>query len=165
METTIGYIVIFGFGILFAALYLFRKDKKRILPISEQSYSQLIISIYIKKEKSTITEIILELRPKNKAIPISNFYLELTNENHDSETVDIKPLLTTVEKEVTLQPGNIYQFPLLTQPFKIFLGNQNSAYDRFRFVVATPDNKKFKTHTLRMNTRWGLFKTDSGKYN
>jgi hypothetical protein len=165
METTISYIIIFGFGILLAALYLFRKDKKRMLPVSEQTYSQLVIAIYIKKEKGKITEIILQLSPLRNTLQVSDFYLELTNEDHDKKTVDIKPLMKLPPETIELKPPGDYRFSILSQNFETFLSNQTGPYDRFRFVVVTQENNKFKSHTLAMNARWGLFKQDSGRYN
>ncbi len=165
MEVIIGYIVIFGLGIVFVAVFLFRKDKRRMLSISEQAYPQLIITILIKKEKGKITEIILQLRPLKKVLQISGFHIEFTNEDHEKETVDIKPLMELTNNPVDLQPTQSFRYSIPFQVFETLLSNQSGAYDRFRFVVATPENKKFKSHTLGLHPRWGLFKQDSGKYN
>jgi len=165
MEATIGYIVIFGLGIFFIAVFLFRKDKKRILPISEQAYPQLIIAIFIKKEMGKISEIILQLSPLKKALQISEFHLELTNEEHDKKTIDMKPLLELSDKPIDLLPAQSFRYSIPFSGFETLLSNQPGTYDRFRFVVVTPENKKFKSHALALHSRWGLFKQDSGKYN
>ncbi len=165
MEAIIGYIVIFGFGIGFAALFLFRQDKEIILPITEQAYPQLVMAIFIKKEKRKITEIILQLRTLKMALQICDFHLELTNEQHDKETVDIKPIMGMVDETINFQPSQTARFSIPFMAFENFLSSQSGSYDRFRFVVVTSENKKFKSYALGLNTRWGLFKQDSGKYN
>ncbi len=38
-------------------------------------------------------------------------------------------------------------------------------HERFRMTAGTPEGKKFKSHELGLNPRWGLLKLDSGKYN
>ncbi len=165
METTIGYIVIFGFGILLTALFLFRRDKKRMLPISEQAYPQIILTVLIKKEKGKISEIILQLRPLKKALQTSGFYLELTNEKHEKETLDIMHLIKIPSKNVSLKQSQPTLFTIPFNNFVKFLSDQPDSFDRFRFVIISAEDKKFKSHTLILNTRWGLFKQDSGKYN
>ncbi len=165
METIIGYVVIFGFGILFAALFLFRKDKEMLLPITEQAYPQLIMAIFIKKEQRKITEIILQLKTLKSPLQIRDFNIELTNERHDKEVVDIKPIMGIANETIDLRPAQSFRFSIPFRVFETFLSNQPGSYDRFRFVVVTSENKKFKSYALALNTRWGLFKQDSGRYN
>ncbi len=165
METIIGYVVIFGFGIIFAAIFLFRKDKEMLLPITRQIFPQLVMTVFIKKEKRKITEIILQFSQSKKAVQICDFHLELTNEYHEIETVDIKPLMEITDETVELQAMQSSRFTIPFRTFETLLSNQRVSYDRFRFVAVTPENKKFKSYTLGLNTRWGLFKQDSGKYN
>jgi hypothetical protein len=165
METIIGYVVIFGFGILFAALFLFRKNKEMLLPITEQAYPQLIMAIFIKKEQRKITEIILQLKTLKSPLQISDFHIELTNERHDRKAVDIKPIMGMTDETIDFQPAQSLRFSIPFREFETFLSNQPESYDRFRFVVVTSKNKKFKSYALALNTRWGLFKQDSGRYN
>jgi len=165
MEAIIGYIVIFGFGIGFAALFLLRKDVEMMLPITEQVYPQLIMAILIKKERRKITEIILQLRTLKTDLQISHFHLELTNELHEKEVVDIKPIMGITDETIDFQPVQTIRFSIPFRAFENFLSSQSGSYDRFRFVVVTSENKKFKSYALGLNTRWGLFKQDSGRYN
>ncbi len=160
MEAIIGYIVIFGFGIIFVAIFLFGKDKERMLPITEQAFPQLVMAIFIKKEKRKITKIVLQFSPPRETLQISSFHLELTNEHHERETVDIKPLMEITDETVELRAGQSSRFTIPFQAFETLLSNQPGSYDRFRFVAVTPQNKKFKSYTLGLNTRWGLFKQD-----
>jgi len=136
-----------------------------MLPVSEQSYSQMVMAVYIKKEKGKITEIILQLNPLKNTLQMNGFQLELTNENHDKKAVDIMPLMKLAARTLDLQAAKTFRFSIPAQNFEDFLSSQSGPYDRFRFVVVTPENKKFKSHTLAMNPRWGLFKQDSGRYN
>ncbi len=165
METIIGYVVIFGFGILLAAFFLFRKDKEMLLPITEQAYPQLIMAVLIKKENRQVTEIILQLKTLKKTLQVSGFHLELTNEHHDKETVDIKPIMEMANETLELQAGQSFRYSIPFRSLETLLSNQPESYDRFRFVVVTSENKKFKSYALALNTRWGLFKQDSGRYN
>ncbi len=165
METVIGYIVIFGLGIIFVSFYLFKKDRKRDLPISEQPYPQIIMTVFIKKEKGKLSEIILQLRSLKNVLHIRYFHLELTNEQHEKETIDLKPILEIVDETIDLKPAQPMRFSFSSTTFVKLLSSHSDTYDRFRFVVATPENKKFKSHTLGLNKRWGLFKQDSGWYN
>ena len=62
METTIGYIIIFGLVILFTVLYLYRSEKQTLLPIPQQTYPELLITVLIKKEKRKITTLVLQMK-------------------------------------------------------------------------------------------------------
>ncbi len=165
MEAIISYIVIFGLGITLTAVYLFRKDKKYLLPMSEQTFPQLIMTILVMKEKNKTEEIVLRLTPLKKPLQISELLLELTDEHHERKIVDLKPIAEMTAGVINLLPSEKAEFSIPFQPFKELLSELSFPYERFRMTAGTPEGKKFKSHELGLNPRWGLLKLDSGKYN
>ncbi len=165
MEAIISYIVIFGLGITLATVYLFRKDKKYLLPMSEQTFPQLIMTILIRKEKNKIEEIVLRLTPLKRPLQISELLLELTNEHHEKKIVDLKPIVNIAAGLINLSPSIKTEVPIPFQSFKELFSELSFPYERFRITAETPEGKKFKSHELGLNSRWGLLKLDSGKYN
>jgi len=165
MEAIIGYVVIFGFGIIIASLYLFRKEKKSLLPISEQTYPHLVVTTLLKKERRKTTEIVLQLTPLKNALTINEITLELTNKKHEKKLIDLRPHLHFSEKEQILSPPEKTEFSIAFQHFISLLNEAAFPYERFRLVAGTPEGKRFKSHELGYHPRWGIFKADSGKYN
>ena len=105
MEAIISYIIIFGLGIILTAVFLFRKDKKYLFPMSEQTFPQLIMTILIRKEKNKIEEIILRLTPLKESLQISELLLELTDKHHEREIVDLKPIVEITAGVINLLPS------------------------------------------------------------
>jgi len=165
MEAIISYIVIFGLVITLTAVFLFRKDKKYLLPVSEQTFPQLIVTVLIRKEKNKIEEIILRLTPLKRPLQISELLLELTDGHHEKKIVDLKPIVGMTTGVIDLSPSEKAEFSIPFQSFKELLSELSFPYERFRMTAGTPEGKKFKSHELGLNPRWGLLKLDSGKYN
>lgn len=165
METIIGYIITFGLGILIASMYLFKKDKPSLLPVSEQTYPGLILTILIKKKKRKISEIVLQLKAMKEPLTIGKILLEFTDKNHEKTITDMNSYLNFSNKPLYLLPGEIVQLSLDFGEFIGLLDNTDFPYDRFRIIAASIEGKIFKSHELGYLSRWGLFKKDSGKYN
>ncbi len=164
MEETIGYIVIFGLGILFAALYLFKKDKQRLLPIAAQTYPQLHLVVSITKEKRKITALTLELTALKNGIFLRTLQLELSDQLHQKFNIDLAPYLLLPDNR-QLSPKEKTSLTLNFEDFTELLETADFSYETLRLVAVTADNKKFKSPLLGYHPRWGIFKADSGKYN
>ena len=164
VETTIGYIIIFGLVILFTALYLYRSEKQTLLPVSQQTYPELLITVLIKKEKRKITTLVLQMKSLRENLLISNITLELTDKNHDKKQLDLSGLLPGYQHR-TLPSGKPILFPLALSDLLALMEEAEFAFENFRLVAKTPEGKVFKTHQLTYHPRWGIFKSDSGKYN
>ncbi len=164
METTIGYIVIFGLGLLFAVFYLFGKEKQRMLPIAQQTYPQLQLNVLITKEKRAVTSLILELRPLKNNLPLDAIALELTDKQHNKKSIRLNPYLLE-GKSSELVSGKKSHFILHFDDFLKELEAADFPFETFRLVAVTRENKKFKSHILGYHPRWGIYKADSGNYN
>ncbi len=164
MEETIGYIVVFGLGILFAAFYLLKNDKQRLLPIAAQVYPQLHFAVFITKEKRKTTTLAIRLTALKESIFLRTIVLELSDQNHEKFNIDLEPYLTFPHGR-KFQPKEKNTLLLNFNDFTKLLEDAGFAYDTLRLVVVTTENKKFKSPLLGYHSRWGLYKADSGKYN
>ncbi len=164
METTIGYIVIFGLGILFSLFYLFGKEKQRRLPIAQQTYPQLQLTVLITKEKRKVTALILELLPLKNNLLVNTLALELTDKQHGRKTIDLNAYLLP-EDNLELVAGKKISLALRFDDFLQELEDAKFPFETFRMVAVAPGNKKFKSKILGYHPRWGIYKADSGNYN
>jgi hypothetical protein len=164
METTIGYIVIFGLGLVFAVFYLFGKKKQRLLPIAQENYPQVRITVLITKEKRKVTALILELFPVKQNLTLNRIELELADPERRKKIINLNPFLSS-GKTQELIPGKKMQYLLEMDDFLKISETAGFPYETFRLVAVNAQNKKFKSHLLAYHPRWGIFKADSGKYN
>lgn len=164
METTLGYIIIFGLVILFTALYFYRSEKQTLLPVSQQTYPELLITVLIKKEKRKITTLLLQIKPTRENLLINNITLELTDKNHDKKRLDLSAQFPD-HLQQPLPSGKPIPFPLALSDLLALMEKAEFDFENFRLVAKTPEGKIFKTHPLTYHPRWGIFKSDSGKYN
>ena len=164
VETTIGYIVIFGLVIVFTAFYLFRSEKQILLPISQQTYPELLITVLVKKEKRKISTLILQLKPVKENLMLRSIELELTGKNHEKKRLDLTSLFPN-DKNRQHPPGEKFLLSMALTELLALMEQSKFAFENFRLVAKTPEGKIYKTHLLAYHPRWGLYKSDSGKYN
>lgn len=164
MENILTYFVVFGFGIAIVSLYLYRKDKQRLLPISEQQYAGLQMQVKIEKEKSKLIHVIIGLRFFIRTNHWTKLEIELIDQKRNKKIININSLVvqsTITEHETTADQ----ELTILFNDLQDALKKEEFQYQSFRFVVETSESKKYKSHELAYSERWQLFKLDSGTYN
>ncbi len=164
METTLGYIIIFGLIALFAFFYLSRNEKKTLLRIASDTYPELQLSTFIKKEKREITTLVLQLEARKEDLPVGRIEIELSDQEHRKKSIDLTHHLSPGQGQKLIS-GEKKNFSLAFADFLNLLDDSSFAYENFRLTVRTETGKVFKTHPLTYHPRWGVFKSDSGKYN
>lgn len=164
MEDIITYIVVFGLGFTLLGIYLFQKDKKRVLPLSKQLYSDAIFNINVIKEQRKVIGIQINLTFVKKAQTVKDLIVELVNTKKEITTVSMSQLIKREETEETENPFE-YSGTISFQSFKEILEQQNFIFESFRFVAETLDGKKYKSHQLGLHNWWTILKLDSGNYN
>ena len=163
MEDIIGYIIIFGLGFGVIGLYFFRKDKQKILPVSEQLYSDLKLSIGIIKEKNKVSKIWFQVDLRNPKVRISGFFAELIDKKGDKTEIDLNPML----KNFSDNPPDSSSHKVILDfvQFKDEIQKINFPLKKFRFFIVSENGKKYKSHELGLHNWWNLMKLDSGHYN
>ena len=165
MANLFTYVFVFGFGMIVVILYLYRKDKVRILPLSEQVYQDGKLSISVLKEKGSVKQIIIQVLFMKKEIGLLNLYLELTSKDKSKKTVDLKPLLHEKEDAENQDKQEEYIADISYLALQELLVSAEFAYESMRFVAESSEGRKYKSHQLAISDRWGLLKMDSGNYN
>jgi hypothetical protein len=166
MEDILTYVIVFGFGIGLAGLYFYRKDKKRLLPVSVQHYAGLEMIVQIEKEKSELTHITIRLVQAPNTPPPASLKLEMIDADRNKRLIDLTSIATI--KDITDKNYPSHAIRELVLPFtkmSASMKTENFSYTSFRFVVENPSGNKFKSHELVYDDRWKLYKLDSGLYN
>lgn len=161
MEDILTYVIIFGFGIGLVSLWLYRKDKQRLLPVSVQHYSNLEMSVCIEKEKGELTEIVIRLDSKGKNLNPSSLELELIDKKRNKQIADLTHLI----QDHKSSDFPVSKIQIKAGDFLAVLKEVDFPFVGFRIVVRTSNGNQFKSHELAYDGRWKLYKLDSGNYN
>ncbi len=161
MQDVITYIIVFGLLIVFASLFLYRKDKKRILPLSQQQYPGFELTLSVGKEKNKIIFILFNTNNSKIQITSKNVFIEFIDKDRKRETNAFDKIIERKSKTVSKFNGVVFSYSDL----KNSLEKIPFPFVSFRFIFVDDKGHKFKTHELAINSRWDLYKPDSGKYN
>jgi hypothetical protein len=165
MENLFTYIFVIGLVSTIAVVYLYRKDKKRVLPLSEQMYQDAKITVSIVKEKSAARQVIISVFFKKEDVVLNDFWVELTASDKPKEVVSFASIFTDSDRPEIRKERNEFVSGVPYSGLKKALGSIEFPYDSLRFVAESSEGKKYKSHQLSMSGRWGLIKIDSGHYN
>lgn len=154
-----------GFGLTIAVVYFYRKDKKRILPLSEQIYQDARLTISIVKEKSSARQVILKVFLKKEQVGLKDFMVELVAKDKSKKAVSFSSIFNEETRPQILQDNNEYYAAVPYSGLKKAIASIEFPFESLKFVAETNDGKKYKSHQMILSGRWGLIKMDSGIYN
>ncbi len=165
MENIFNYLFILLVGATVAVIYFYRKDQKRVLPLSDQAYQDARVTVSIVKEKSSARQIILAAYFKRDQDRLLDFWVELTGADKSKEVVSFSSLFQEENRPEILQTQNEFTSGVPYSALKNALTSVAFPYVSLRFVAESTTGKKYKSHQLVMSGRWGLVRMDSGIYN
>jgi predicted nucleic acid-binding protein len=165
MENLFTYIFVIGFGLTIAVVYFYRKDKKRVLPLSEQIYQDALLTISIVKEKSSARQVILKAFLKKEQIGLKDFMVELIAKDKSKKAISFTSIFKEENRPQILQDKNEYYTAVPYATLKTAISSIEFSFESLRFVAETTEGKKYKSHQMILSGRWGLIKMDSGIYN
>lgn len=146
-------------------VYFYRKDKKRVLPLSEQFYQDARLTVSIVKEKSSARQIIIEVLFKKEEVHLKDFMVELLAKDKSKKGVSFSSIFPENSQPQIHQDNNKFYTGVPYSDLKKALTFKDFPYESLRFVAETKEGKKYKSHQMILSGRWGLVKMDSGIYN
>lgn len=165
MENFFTFLFIIVFSATIAVVYFYRKDKKRILPLSDQFYQDARLIISVVKEKSSARQIIIEVYFKNKTSALKDFMVELVAKDKSKKSVSFNSVFPENKNPQIVQSDNKFSVGVPYSDLKKALSSTEFSFKSLRFVAETMEGKKYKSHQMILSGRWGLIKMDSGIYN
>lgn len=164
MESILSYTIIIVFIIISVYVYNIRKNTSRTYLLSDQHYPKTSFYIWIKKEKGKIESIIIEVK-NSEQLRIYDVRVELITRKRDFSYYDHKQLSDSVSLPVNLSANMNYRLELPFNSFKELLSKGDNPFRTFRFVADCSDGKIFKSHELGFNSKWVIYRPDTGSYN
>lgn len=144
---------------------MYRRDKKKILPLTEQIYQDGKLSISVLKEKRKVKQIIVEVLYKKSEVQLLDFFVELAATDKSKKNVSIKSLFSSDNNEKIIDKNGQFYASFSYDEFEELLSTIEFPAMALRFVAESSIGKKYKSHRLTISDRWGLLRMDSGNYN
>lgn len=165
MENLFTILFVFGLILMITVLFLYRRDKKKILPLTEQTYQDGKLAISVLKERRKVRQVIIEVLFKKKGVDLQDVFIELIAEDKSKKNVSLKPLFSeNANSEVVEKPGKFYA-SISYFSVEELLSKIEFPAVAMRFAAESSEGKKYKSHLLSISERWGLLRMDSGIYN
>ena len=164
MESTVSYIIVAIIVVLVITVYNYKKKQIRYYLLSIQRYTELNISVNIKKHKGKISAILVKLTA-NKAQVISELNVELISSKREFNYYSLKPIIETSNFPYNLEKGNEIEFLIPFEDFRSLLMDGEHPFRTFRFVAVTDKKQSYKSHEMGFDKKWVIYRPDSGSYN
>jgi hypothetical protein len=146
---------------------MYQKDKKRILPLSEQLYASVRYKISVVKAQRKVQALMVTLLFTQDKQEVTEIYAELINKKRQTLSVSFKEVMKKAEE---LPPKDNpqqkhFNVEIQFEQFIELLEKAEFPFEALRIVTETKDGKKYKSHELALHNWWNIMKLDSGNYN
>lgn len=161
---TLSYILVFAILIGAVIIWQLRQSKSRYLRLSNQVFPELTLSILISKKERKINKLNVRIDSK-KNVTIDRIKFELISPKREFRYVESTKISNSISLPVNLRKGTTFDAVFPYEDFKTAITNEMNVLNSFRVVLDTQNRKVFKSHELKLDKFWKIYKADSGKYN
>jgi len=161
---TLSYILIFAILIGAVIIWQLRQSKSRYLRLSNQVFPELTLSILISKKERKINKLNVRIYAK-KNVTIERIKFELISPKREFRYIESPKISNLISLPFNLKKGTTFDVIFPYEEFKIAITNEMTVLNSFRVVIETQNGKVFKSHELKLDKFWKIYKADSGKYN
>ncbi|MDG2080876.1 MAG: hypothetical protein P8J47_03735 [Bacteroidales bacterium] len=164
MESILSYTVIILVIVISIYIYNIRKKQSRIFSLSEQNFPSNIFYVKIAKLNGVITSILIEIYAL-KDMNITSVRAELITGKRVFNYYDISGLCNNLDLPLDLTASHSCKIEIPFTDFKNKMNDGELPFRTFRFVINDDRNNPFKSHELGFNSKWIIYRPDTGSYN
>ena len=164
MESILSYTVIILVIVISIYIYNIRKKQSRIFSLSEQNFPSNIFYVKIVKLNGVITSILIEIYAL-KDMNITSVRAELITGKRVFNYYDISGLCNNLDLPLDLTESHSCKIEIPFTDFKKMMNDGELPFRTFRFVINDYRNNPFKSHELGFNSKWIIYRPDTGSYN
>lgn len=157
-------MVIIVFMVITIYVYNLRKNSSKVFSLSEQVYPGISLQIRIKKHRGKINGILITLMNKDRLV-INDIKAELITGKREFNYYNHNKLPLQIELPVIIDSGNGFETEIPFLSFKEIMSEGDLPFRTFRLVIVTDDGKTYKSHELGFNSKWVIYRPDTGSYN
>ncbi|MCB2209175.1 MAG: hypothetical protein KQH67_12865 [Bacteroidetes bacterium] len=159
----ISYIIVFFLLIIGVIIWQFRSNT-HFLRLSNQEYPELSLSVLISKKERKIDQFIVRVNAKQQ-LSLQQIKFELISPERAFQYISSHEISDTHTFPNEIGSSDIYEATYSYEKLKDIITTRMSNLSSFRMVVELQNNKLYKSHELKFDNLWKIYKADSGRYN
>lgn len=157
------YVIVFGLLIIGVIIWQLRSNT-RYLRLSHQLYPELILDVLISKKERMIDEFIIRIQAKQK-LSLRQLKIELISAKRSFEYIILDEISDNISFPYTIAQSTVYDAIYPYEDLKQLITGKMLHLSSFRVVVVLQNNKLFKSHELKFDKFWKIYRSDTGRYN
>lgn len=159
----VSYIIVFAIIIIGVIIWQLRSNT-RYLRLSHQEYPELTLDILVSKKERKIDEFIIRIYAK-KDIILRDISIELISVKREFGHITITEVLPTIILPFNIDCLKTADTLCSYEDLKKIINDRMNELSTFRVVLRLQNNKVCKSHELKFDNLWKIYKADTGKYN
>lgn len=159
----LSYIIVFTILIAGVIIWQFRSNT-HFLRLSNQEYPELSLSVLISKKERKIDELIIRMYAKQHLI-LHQIKFELISSERAFEYISSQEISDTHTFPCEIGQVETFEINYSYEKLKDIMTSRMSNLSSFRIVVELQNNKVYKSHELKFDNLWKIYKADTGRYN
>ena len=164
MET---FLALFFIAFLIVGTVMTYRHKKIAIKqflISENTYPQLVIGIYVEKTKGKLSAVKVQIKGI-ETLTLNKLKLELITRKREFNYYDLSETHLVDGLPQKLNKQHSTEFSISYSDLKNLLEQGQLPFRTFRFVATDSTGKPYKSHELGLDKKWQIMRPDSGHYN
>ena len=159
----ISYIIVFTLLIVGVIIWQL-SSKKRFLRLSYQELPELVLSILISKKERKIDRFIIRVIGK-KEFEIQKLKIELISDQREFTYIPSDEFSDTRTYPIKINNSESMDIDYSYDKLKDMITTKASNLHSFRIVLELGNNKVYKSHELKFDKLWKIYRSDTGRYN
>jgi hypothetical protein len=159
----VSIIIVFALLILGVIIWQI-SAKKRFLRLSHQELPEFALSILITKEERQIDKFIVRIQAKSN-VAIEQLKIELISKTRVFSYILSNELSDAITFPLKINDSESIDLEYDYENLKKAITTKALELQSFRIVIGLQKAKLYKSHELKFDKFWKIFKSDSGRYN
>jgi dihydroxyacetone kinase-like predicted kinase len=159
----ISYIIVFAIIIAGVIIWQLRSNT-HFLRLSHQEYPELSLSALIAKKERKIDAFIIQIHAK-QSIVVIQIKFELISKKRAFEYISSDEIVDSLTIPFKINGNTTFEASFAYEKLKDIIDSKMSDLHSFRIAVESQNNKVYKSHELKFDKFWKIYKADTGKYN
>ncbi|PLW95907.1 MAG: hypothetical protein C0591_10120 [Marinilabiliales bacterium] len=159
----IAYIIVFLILIIGVIIWQLSSNT-HFLRLSHQEYPELSLSVLIAKKERKIDEFIIRIYAK-KNIVADQIKFELISSKRAFEYILSNEIVDALIFPHKIDKNNTFEAKYAYDKLKNIINSKMSELNSFRIVIELQNKKVCKSHELKFDKFWKIYKADTGRYN
>ncbi|MEE4259780.1 MAG: hypothetical protein V2I62_08475 [Bacteroidales bacterium] len=159
----IYYVIIFGLLITGVIIWQLRSNT-RYLRLSHQLYPEIILDVLISKKERKVDEFIIRIHAKHD-VSLRQLKIELITAKREFEYIASDEIEGFLSFPSIVERSNTFDTICPYEELKNLITSKMPHLSSFRVVLELQNNKVYKSHELKFDKFWKIYRSDTGRYN